>query len=93
MKEIKIVPTSALLGRNKAVTKQPWFASPAFSGACLEDPEKPERHNAWLCTLDDVATELGVSREQAKKIEQRALRKCRAFCEARGFHMEDLVGT
>jgi hypothetical protein len=50
------------------------------------------RDSPWSCTLDDVARELGVSREQARMIEQRALKKCRAFCKKRALRMEDLLG-
>jgi hypothetical protein len=34
-----------------------------------------------------------VSREQARLIEQRALRKCRAFCERRSLDLEDLLAV
>ena len=54
-------------------------------------PEQPTWRSAWYQTLDDVAAELGVNREQVRQIELRALRKCRAFCKARGVRLEDLL--
>jgi DNA-directed RNA polymerase sigma subunit (sigma70/sigma32) len=46
-----------------------------------------------FCTLEEVAAELGIHREQVRIIEQRALRKCRAYCEARGLRLEDLLAA
>ncbi len=58
----------------------------------LDAPEGP----AWVihsaCTLDEVADELGTSREAVRRIEQDALRKCRAFCKTHGFRLQDFLG-
>ena len=43
------------------------------------------------CTLEEVARELGVSRERARQIEMRALRKCRRWAEKHGYLAEDLL--
>ena len=42
-------------------------------------------------TLDVVAQKLGVSRERARQLEAQALKKCRRWCNARGYRLEDLV--
>lgn len=42
-------------------------------------------------TLEEVATELGVSVERARQIEMAALRKCRRWCQRHGWRYEDLV--
>lgn len=38
-----------------------------------------------------IATELGVSTQRCRQIEALALRKCRDFCKARGYHLADLI--
>lgn len=43
------------------------------------------------CTLDEVATALGVSRQRAHQIETRALNKLRAWSQRRGIKAEDLI--
>lgn len=43
------------------------------------------------CSLDDVAKELGVSIERARVIEQTALRKCKDWCDANGFDLEQML--
>ncbi|WP_412852371.1 sigma factor-like helix-turn-helix DNA-binding protein [Ectothiorhodospira shaposhnikovii] len=50
---------------------------------------KPDRE----VTLDDVARELGISRECARQIEVRALRKLRRALERRGVSADDLLPT
>jgi len=69
--------------------------SPAlwFSDPCLDDEDEPAPPEPALCTLDEVAAELGIHREQVRIIEQRALRKCRAYCKARGLRLEDLLAA
>lgn len=42
-------------------------------------------------TCEEVAAELGVSRERARQIEMRALRKCRRWAEKHGYLAEDLL--
>ncbi len=44
-------------------------------------------------TLAEVAKELGVSPERVRQIERQALRKCRRFCEHRGYRLEELVAA
>jgi DNA-directed RNA polymerase sigma subunit (sigma70/sigma32) len=46
-----------------------------------------------FCTLEEVADKLGMHREQVRIVEQRALRKCLAYCEARGLRLEDLLAA
>jgi DNA-directed RNA polymerase sigma subunit (sigma70/sigma32) len=43
------------------------------------------------CTLEDVAKELGVTRERARQIQNIALAKLRKNCEAMGYQAEDLI--
>ena len=42
-------------------------------------------------TLDQVAGELGVSKERARQLEAQALKKCRRWCSARRYRMEYLL--
>ena len=65
-----------------------WFSDPR-----LDDEGERTLQNPALCTLEEVAAELGLSREQVRVIEQRALRKCRAYCEARGLRLDDLLAA
>jgi hypothetical protein len=65
-----------------------WFSDPR-----LDDEGERTLQNPALCTLEEVAAELGLSRERVRVIEQRALRKCRAYCEARGLRLDDLLVT
>jgi DNA-directed RNA polymerase sigma subunit (sigma70/sigma32) len=44
-------------------------------------------------TLEDVARTLGVTKEQVRQIEARALRKLRAGLIARGYCLEDFLVT
>jgi transcriptional regulator with XRE-family HTH domain len=41
----------------------------------------------------EVASILGVSRETVRRIERRALQKCRAWCDAHGYKLDDLIGS
>ncbi|MCF7985194.1 MAG: hypothetical protein K9L70_12385 [Thiohalocapsa sp.] len=43
-------------------------------------------------TLDELAAELGMSRQAVHQIEQKALEKCRRWCRARGLRLEDVLG-
>lgn len=43
------------------------------------------------CTLGDVARALGISQVRAQQLEQRALKKCAAWLEARALRAEDLL--
>lgn len=45
------------------------------------------------CTLEEVARELGVSRERIRQIEHSALRKARRWAEKHGYRPEDLLRT
>ena len=42
-------------------------------------------------TCEEIAAELGVSRERIRQLEFRAIRKCRAWCERHGYQPEDLL--
>ena len=42
-------------------------------------------------TCEEVAAELGVSRERIRQLEFRAIRKCREWCERHGYQPEDLL--
>ena len=65
-----------------------WFSDPR-----LDEGGESGLQNPVFCTLEYVAVELGISREQVRVIEQRALRKCRTYCEARGLRLDDLLVT
>jgi len=45
------------------------------------------------CSLEEIATELGVSRERVRQIQDAALRKCRQWAMGNGYDVEDLIGT
>jgi hypothetical protein len=40
---------------------------------------------------EEIAQELGVTRERVRQIERRALEKCRVWCDRRGYRLEDLL--
>ncbi len=42
------------------------------------------------CTLEQVAIQLGVTRQRVEQIEKEALRKVRAALEAKGYSIEDI---
>ena len=44
-------------------------------------------------TLEEVARELGVSRERIRQIEHSALRKAMRWAEKHGYRLEDLLRT
>jgi hypothetical protein len=82
---------STYLSRNRIATIDHGLPSLDGPEPCLDDVEESGCQNPCHCTLEEVAKELGVSREQARMIEQRALRKCRAFCQAHGLRLDDLL--
>jgi hypothetical protein len=84
---------SALWDLSRPVSRQRRTPSGGITERPRHTPESPGHHSGLFCTLDEVAAELGVSREQARMIEQAALNKCRAFCKARKLRMEDLLGV
>jgi hypothetical protein len=49
------------------------------------------RPYAEYCSLDDVAIELGVSRERARQIEVLALKKLKIILRKHGYRFEDLI--
>jgi hypothetical protein len=49
------------------------------------------RPYAEHCSLDDVAIELGVSRERARQIEVLALKKLKIILRKHGYRFEDLI--
>ncbi len=48
-------------------------------------------HAEHFCTHDEIAAELGVTRQRVQQLERRALAKCRRECERRGLALADLV--
>ena len=42
-------------------------------------------------SLQEIADQMGISKQMVYKIEQRALRKARAILEAHGYTMRDLI--
>lgn len=55
------------------------------------DPRAPPA--AIGMTLEEIAMALGVSRERVRQIEERALRRCRQWCERHGYELADLLDT
>ena len=54
---------------------------------------KTKRSSDFHATLDECAEALGgLSRERVRQIEAIALAKARAWCEAQGWRLEDLLG-
>jgi DNA-directed RNA polymerase sigma subunit (sigma70/sigma32) len=53
------------------------------------DPLKYDQDK--VCTLDEVAAELGVNRERARQIESEALKKVKLRLLKRGFTEVDLI--
>lgn len=45
----------------------------------------------YNCTLEEAASEIGVSQSRAQQIEKAALRKCHQYLEARGIAPADLL--
>jgi len=43
------------------------------------------------CEFYEIADELGLSEVRTRQIYARALRKCRLWCEAHGYRLEDLI--
>ena len=47
---------------------------------------------AWTPpTYAEIGEALGLTRQRVHQIEREALRKCRAWCEARGLDLSDLL--
>ena len=44
-------------------------------------------------TLEQIAAKLGVSKERARQLEFRAIRKCREWCQRNNFSFEDLTSV
>lgn len=44
-----------------------------------------------MMTLQEVADEMGISRQMVHKIEQRALAKCRKALEKKGLTLRDIM--
>ncbi len=44
-----------------------------------------------MMTLQQIADELGISRQRAHRIEQRALKKARAHMEATGLTLQEIL--
>jgi len=42
-------------------------------------------------TTEDIAAELGLSPQRVLQIQATALRRCRDWCKARGYRLEDLL--
>jgi DNA-directed RNA polymerase sigma subunit (sigma70/sigma32) len=53
------------------------------------DPLKYDQDK--VCTLDEVAAELGVNRERARQIEAEAMKKMKLRLLKRGFKEQDLI--
>lgn len=53
-------------------------------------PDVLKKEDYYL-TLEEVAQELGVSRERVRQIENRALWKARQILERHGYRLEDLL--
>ncbi|MCG6898075.1 MAG: hypothetical protein LJE61_10185 [Thiocapsa sp.] len=89
----KSASSPAVRGQSQA--KSASCDSPAlgFSDPRLDDEGEPALPVQVFCTLEEVAAEMGIRREQVRVIEQRALRKCRVYCEARGLRLEDLLAV
>lgn len=83
---------STPMGRNITAATTRCLSPRELPELLFDDVEQSEHDSIWYCTLDEVSQELGINREQVKKIEQQALKKCRSFCEARGWRLEDLLG-
>ena len=86
-------PASAPGVRGQSQATSARCDSPAleFSDPRLDDEGEPALPLPVFCTLEEVAAKLGLQREQVRVIEQRALRKCRAYCAVRGLRLEDLL--
>jgi hypothetical protein len=62
----------------------------AFFQPTPRPPAQP-RKNDRESRLKEVAGVLGVSTQAISQIEQRALAKCREWCEANGWRLEDVL--
>jgi DNA-directed RNA polymerase sigma subunit (sigma70/sigma32) len=66
----------------------------------LYPPEPYQRHPTsmadWLkdddcATLEEIAQELGCTREYVRQIQNQALRKCQQWCRRNGLKLSDLL--
>lgn len=58
----------------------------------MNQPKKPRAKMTYgVVTLEEIAKELGVSRERVRQIEKSALAKLKANFEQRGYRYEDWV--
>ena len=53
---------------------------------------KPPRREVQHATLEEIASELGVTHQRVQQIERRALKKCRRWCAQHGLRLTDLLG-
>jgi hypothetical protein len=82
----EFLPAGAIVEATETVGRWPWKpeAPPA--------QDKESFADRWGGrTLEEVARELGVTRERVRQIEMMALRKCRAWAAERGMRLEDLL--
>lgn len=49
--------------------------------------------NDRLCSLEEVAKELGISIERVRVIEKNALNKCKSWCDNNGYDLNILLAA
>jgi len=49
--------------------------------------------NDRMCSLEEVAQELGVTPERVRIIERNALTKCKAWCKKHDYEFEELMSV
>jgi hypothetical protein len=54
-------------------------------------PPRSRDRRTGGASLDEVAAELGVTRQRAHQIEREALAKCRVWCEDHGIRLRDVL--
>lgn len=57
----------------------------------METNQKRNYEQREGMTLQEVANELGFSHQYIKRVEQKALRKLRRFCDEQGISIRDLI--